>query len=247
VQAGGSVIKEILRLLREGAPSKGVIKMTTKTLNTSSMLLILSGVLLGVAMIYHPDTARPDYAATPAWVPVHVMLGLSALLGLGGLAGLYAAMNLKMRNGGRLAFGLAMLGNMLLTGIMFFVEVSILPVLARNPVYQPLASQAGPLMTGALGNAIGISMLIAAVGFLALAGYLVYTRTISFLNGLLFIGAPLLVFTPPLTPIFGVIGGLLLGSAIVWLGISARIGLAHRSLEPGLRIQDECLAHLGHA
>lgn len=221
--------------------------MTTKTLNRSSLLLILSGILLGIGMIYHPDTARPDYAATPAWVPVHIMLGLSALFGLGGLAGLFAAMNLKMRTAGRVAFGLAMLGNMLLAGIMFFVQVAILPVLARNPVYRPLVSQSGPLMTGALGTAIGLSMVIAAAGFLLLAWYLVHMKTISLLNGLLFLGAPVFVFTPPLAPAFGVAGGLLLGSALVWLGISVRIGIAHRSLEPDLRVQDECLAHLGHA
>jgi hypothetical protein len=219
--------------------------MTTKTIKWSSILLIISGVLLAVAMLFHPDMAKPDYATKSAWVPVHVLLGISALLGLVGLAGLYAVMNLKITVFGRAAFGLAMLGSLLLTGIMFFVEASVLPVLARNPVYQPLVSQSGPLMTGALGTAIGISMLIAAVGFLFLAGYLVVTKTISFANGVLFIGAPLLVFTPPLTIAFGIIGGLLLGAAITWLGVSSLRGTAHQSLAQLLQIQDECFAHVG--
>lgn len=221
--------------------------MTSKILNRSSLLLILSGSLLGIGMLFHPNMARPDYAVTAAWVPVHIMLGLSALFGVAGFAGLFAAMNLKMGTAGRVAFGLAILGNMLLTGIMFFVEVSILPVLARNPAYQQLVSQNGPLLTGALGTAIGISMVISTTGFLLLAWYLVHARTVSLLNGVMFIGAPLVFFTPPLTQVFGAIGGLLLGSALVWLGISVRIGLAHRSLEPDIRVHDECLAHLGHA
>ena len=211
------------------------------------MLLILSGILLALGMIFHPGMAAPDYAATPAWAPVHMLLGFSALFGLAGLAGLFGVMNVNLRFLGKAAFGLALLANVLLTGLMFFVEASILPVLARDAAYQPLASLNGPLMTGALGTAIGITMVIAAAGYLLVAWYLVDSRMISVANGILFIGAPLLVFSPPLSFGFGVIGGLLLGAGIAWLGISIRVGLAHRSLESTLRVQDECLAHLGHA
>jgi hypothetical protein len=63
-------------------------------------------------------------------------------------------------------------------------------------------------------------------------------------NGLLFIGAPLLVFAAGPA---GLMGGLLLGGGLVWLGISIRSGIAHRSLATSLQVQDECLAHLGHA
>jgi hypothetical protein len=175
------------------------------------------------------------------------MLGFSTLFGLIGLAGLFAVMNLKMRPFGRAGFALAMLGNVLLTGIMFFFEASVLPFLARNPSLQYLAEPDGPLMTGAAGTAIGISVFIAAIGYLLLAGYLVMTRTITPANGILFIGAPLVLFSPPLTFSFGVIGGLLLGAGVTWLGISVRIGTAHESLASSLHVQDECLAHLGHA
>ncbi len=221
--------------------------MTSKTLNRSGLLLIMSGILLIFGMIFHPNMAKPGYAATPAWVPVHILLGFSTLFGLAGLAGLFGVMNLNLRSFGKAAFALAMLGNVLLTGILFFVEASVLPVLARDPAYLALTSPSGPLMMGALGTAIGISMVIAAIGYLLLAWYLVDNRTISFANGILFIGAPLLVFAPPLTFAFGVIGGLLLGAGVIWLGISIRVGLAHRSLESRLRVQDECLSHLGHA
>lgn len=221
--------------------------MTSKTLERSGLLLILSGILLVLGTIFHPSMAVPDYAARPAWMPAHILLGFSALIGLFGLAGLFGVMNLNLRTAGKAAFGLAMLGNVLLTGIMFFVEATILPVLARDPSFQPLLARGGLLMAGPLGIAIGLSMLIAAIGYLLLGWYLVDTGTIPAVNGILFIGAPLLVFTPPLPFALGIIGGLLLGTAVIWLGISIRAGFAHGSLESSLRVQDECLSHLGHA
>ena len=133
-------------------------------------------------------------------------------------------MSLNITPFGRVAFGLAMLANILLTGVMLFVEVTIVPVLARDPAYSPLISETGPLLSGGLGLALGITMLIAAIGFLCLAGYLTSTKTISLANGLLFLGAPLLAFSPPLPITFGIIGGVLLGAGITWLGISVRKG-----------------------
>lgn len=221
--------------------------MTTKTLKRSGTLLIISGILLALGMVFHPDMSRPDYAASSAWVTVHIVLGFSTLLGLAGLVGLFTVMNPKLTAFGKAAFGLAVLGNLLLTGLMFFVEASVLPVLARDPAYQPLLSPSGPLMTGALGTSIWISMLIAAVGFLCLAAYLAATKTISTGNGILFIGVLPLVFSPPLPLSIGIIGALLLGGAITWLGVSIQRGIAHQSLASSVRMQDECFAQLGHA
>ncbi len=219
--------------------------MTTKMLNRSSMLLIISGILLAIGVLFHPDMSEPGYAATRAWMPVHIMMGFSTLFGFAGLAALLAVMNINISSFGRAAFGLAMLGNLLLTGIMFFFEATVLPVIARSPEYQPLLSETGPLLSGPLGTMIGISMLIAALGFLLLAGYLVSSRTIPVVNGILFLGAPLLMFTPPLPSAVGTVGGLLFGAAIIWLGVSVRMGLAHLSLASTLRIQDECFSHVG--
>lgn len=219
--------------------------MTTKTLNRSSMLLMISGVLLAIGMLFHPDMANPDAAARTVWIPVHVLLGISALLGLVGLAGLYAVLNLNLTTFGRISFGLAMLANVLLTGVLFFVEAAIVPVLASDTLYRPLMSENGPLLTGGFGFAVGITMVIATTGFLCLAGYLASTRTISFANAALFIGAPLLSFSPPLPFAFGIIGGLLLGGGFAWLGVSIRKGTAHDALALNLQIQDECILHSG--
>jgi hypothetical protein len=178
---------------------------------------------------------------------VHILFGFSALLVLAGLAALFSVMKLDMRPFGRAAFGMVILGNLLMTGIFFFIEAGVLPVLARNPAYQPLLSQGSPLMSGGPGTAIAASMAVTSLGFLLLSWHLLETRTISLPNAILFIGAPLMVFSPPLAPAFETAGGVLLGTAIAWLGISVRLGLAHKRLESRLRVQDECLAHLGHA
>jgi hypothetical protein len=224
-----------------------VISMTSKTLKRSSSLLIMSGILLIIGILFHPGMSRPDAAASFSWGLVHVLLGFSALLALAGLGGLFAVMNLKLTGFGKAAFGLAMLGNVLLTGIMFFVNASVLPVLARDPAYLPLLSEIGPLMTGALGMAITISTATAALGYILMAGYLAVSKTISLANAVLFLGAPLMLFAPGVTFAFAVVGGLLLGAGITWLGLSIRRGIAHQWLASTLRVQDECLAHLGHA
>ncbi len=220
--------------------------MSTRAIKWSSVLLIVGGVVLGVALLFHPDTGRPGYALLGAWVPVHVLLGIGALLVLAGLITLYGAMSPKITVFGHVAVWLAIIGTALLAGLMFFVESAILPVLAGNPAYEPLLGMTGPIMSGAFGVLAMISMLILAVGFILIGGYLIGEKIISPLNGILFIiGTPLAAFSPPLPNILLLIGGLLFGIALVWLGVSIRTGKAHDSLESTLRIHDQCLAQAG--
>jgi hypothetical protein len=88
-----------------------------------------------------------------------------------------------------------------------------------------------------------ISMVILSVGFIMFGGYLIWAKIISPVNGVLFIiGAPLIAFSPPLLLVMMFIGGVLFGVALVWLGVSIRMGRAHDTLEATLRIHDESLA-----
>ena len=220
--------------------------MSTKAIKWSSVLLIIGGALLAVSMLFHPDMGRPGYALMRAWVPVHVLLGISTVAGMAGLIVFYGAVSPKTTVFGHVAFWFAIIGTALLTGLMFFVEAAIIPVLAGNPAYEQILGMTGPLMTGAFGTLIMIAMLIVAVGFILVGGYLLGAKIISPVNGILFIiGAPLLAFSPPLPYIAGIIGGVLLGIALVWLGISVRTGKAHDTLESTLRIHDQCLAQAG--
>ena len=68
-------------------------------------------------------------------------------------------------------------------------------------------------------------------------------KIISPANGILFIiGATLMVLSPPWPYVLMIIGGVLFGIALVWLGVSIRTGQNHDTLESTLRIHDECLA-----
>jgi hypothetical protein len=225
-----------------------VIIMLTKSLDRSGTLLIVAGVLIAGSMLFHPDDTQPDFAFHAAWVPVHVLLGIGSLAGLAGLVGLYGALRGRITAFGNAAFILAFLGTVLFTGLMFFVEATLLPVLGSNPAYQPLLSDTGPLMGGPFGMALMASFAIISLGYVLLAIYLVAAKTISVVNGLLFIGAPLAAFAPPLPYAVEIIGGVLLGLAFLWLGVSIRKGTAHKALEAEVRNQEECLLHAsGHA
>jgi hypothetical protein len=220
--------------------------MSTKAIKWSSVLLIIGGALLAVSMLFHPDMGRPGYALLGAWVPVHVLLGIATLAILSGLIVFYGAVTPKTTLIGHVAFWFAIVGAALLSGLMFFVESAIVPVLAASPAYEPLLGMTGPLMAGAFGAVITISMVIVAVGFILIGGYLISAKIISPANGILFIiGAPLAAFSPPLPYAIGIIGAVLLGSALVWLGMSLRTGRAHDTLETTLRIHDQCLAQAG--
>jgi hypothetical protein len=222
-----------------------VITMTSKYLDRSGTLLILAGILIAGSMLFHPDDTQPGFAFNAAWVPVHVLLGIGSLAGMAGLIGLYGVLRGKITAFGNTAFVTALLGSVLFTGLMFFVEATLLPVLASDPAYQPLLSDTGPLMGGPFGIALMTSFAIISLGYVLLAVYLVVSNTISVVNGLLFIGAPLAAFAPPLPFAVGIVGGVLLGVAFLWLGVSIRKGTAHKALESDIRTQEECLVHSG--
>ncbi len=220
--------------------------MSIKAVKWSSTLLIISGLLIAVPILFHPDLVQPGYALSGAWVPVHVLLGMSALVGLAGLIMFYNALNPKTKVVGHIAFWFAMAGSALMAGLMFFAEAAIVPVLAGNPAYESLLSMSGPLTTGVFGVLAMVTAVIMAIGFILFGGYLIGAKIISPANGILFIiGAPLVAISPPWPYAVMIIGGVLFGIALIWLGVSIRTGRAHQTLESILRIQDECLAQAG--
>ncbi len=101
-------------------------------------------------------------------------------------------------------------------------------------------------MAGIFGVLTLITAVVMAVGFILFGGYLIGAKIISPTNGILFIiGAPIIAFGPPWPNVVMIIGGVLFGIALVWLGVSIRTGRAHDTLESTLRIHDECLAQAG--
>jgi hypothetical protein len=220
--------------------------MSTKAVKWSSLLFIISGVLLAVPILFHPDMSTPGYALLGTWVPVHVLLGISTLAGLAGLIVFYGIMSPKISVVGHVAVWFSIIGTALFMGLLFFVESAIMPVLAGNPVYGTLLSETGPIMAGAFGIWALIAAVIISIGFILFGGYLISAKIISPVNGILFIiGTPLVAFSPPLPYAVMIIGGVLFGIALVWLGVSIRRGRAHDTLESTLRIYDECLTQAG--
>lgn len=220
--------------------------MMTKTLKWSSVLLISSGILLAVSMVFHPDMTVQGFALRTAWVPVHVLFGISALIGLAGLVLLYMSMGPDISAFGQVAFWISIIGLALLAGLMFLVEATLVPILAADPSYSPLLAAGSPLMTGSFGAVVGTTIIAAVIGLVILAVYLIRSRTVSNANGIfLMVGAPLAFFASVFSDILGVIGGVLLGIGLLWLGISIRSGQAHSRLEPIARVQDECFLHAG--
>jgi hypothetical protein len=219
--------------------------MLTRSIDRSGTLLIIAGILIAVPMLFHPDDSQPGFAMHAAWVPVHVLMSIGSIAAFAGLLGLYGALRSRLTAFGGWAFGLALLGTALFTGLLFFVEITLFPALGRDPAYQSLLSDNGPLMGGPFGIAVLVSSVIVSLGYVFLAVHLAATRTISIVNAVLFIGVPLAAFSPPLPFMLERIGGVLLGIALTWLGVSVRRGTAHTALETGLRVQDECLAHAG--
>ncbi len=223
-----------------------VICMSTKAVKWSSVLLIVSGILLAVPVLFHPDLVNAGYALQRAWVPVHVLLGMSALVGLAGLIVFYGVMTPETAVLGHVAIWFAVVGTALMAGLMLFVEAAIIPVLAISPAYEPLLSTAGPLTAGVLGILTMVTAVIMAIGFILLGVYLIGAKIVSPANGILFIiGAPLIALSPSWPIALMIVGGVLLGIALVWFGVSIRAGRAHDTLESTLRIQDECFAHAG--
>lgn len=219
--------------------------MLEKITRWSSTLLVLSGILVALPMLFQPDVEQPGFALQRSWVPVHIFFGIAALLSIAGLGALYRALGSRVSVIGHAAFVLALLGNVLLAGLMFFVEATIIPVLAGNSEYEVLMSITGPLLGGAFGTFVMLSYAITSVGALLLAVYLASTKTISLLNAALFLGAPLAGFVPPFPTVLGISGGVIFGVALIWLGISIRRGIAHEALAAGLGAHDDCFLEAG--
>jgi small-conductance mechanosensitive channel len=222
-----------------------VVAMFTRSINRSGTLLIIAGILIAVPMLFHPDDSQPGFALHAAWVPVHVLMGIGTIAAFAGLLGFYGALRSRLTGFGVWSFGLALFGTALFTGLLFFVEITLFPVLGRDPVYQSLLNETGPLMGGPFGMAVLLFAVIASLGYVFLAIDLAVNRTISIVNAVLFIGVPIAAFAPPLPFMLERIGGVLFGIALTWLGVSIRRGVAHRALERELRRYDECLTPAG--
>jgi len=204
--------------------------MSSRLIRWSGLALLLAGLLLGIAIILHPDEANPNAVLEVAWAPVHQVMIVGALLSLFGLIGFYVRQRGQAGVLGLIGFLLLFVGSALFVPIVF-AEAFIIPVIAADPAGQALLDPAGPLFGATLGLVfLGIGVIF-GLGCIVSGIATFRAGALPRLAGpLLVAGGPLLAFTPPLPHIAGLIGGVALGLAYVWLGYTIWAGAPERTM-----------------
>ena len=183
----------------------------------SGLGLILAGVLIAFFPILHPNHDAAGYASL-IWVPVHLMPAGMAVLALFGLVGLFARQDQRNGRFGVVAFVAAMLGTaLLLTGTD--VEAFIIPFVGLNA---PQVME-GPPPIGQL-IAWATAGLVFAVGYMLQGIAVIRAGVLPRGAGALVavggaglgIGAATTGMLPPVL----LLGALLFGMALAWVGYS---------------------------
>jgi hypothetical protein len=187
---------------------------------------MLAGLLIAIPTLFHPSDADPRAFLNPAWAPVHALLIVGAIISMFGLVGLYRVQADRVGALGLAGFVLGFAGSALVVAGLV-ADAFVLPVLAADPAGQALLDPAGPLLGAALGLiflAMGVTFALGAVLLgLATARAGVLPR---WAGALIAIGGPLLAFTPPLPPLIGIAGAVLLGAGYFWSGYAIWAGPA---------------------
>lgn len=193
---------------------------STNLFRWSGWALTLAGLLVALPTVLHPDIgSHPAAILSANWIAIHVPVLISILLSIFGLTGLYLRQQKAAGMLGLLGYLLTVTGSALFVAILT-IDTFVLPVLAANPTTALLLDDSGPLFGGLLGIVFLFSGVIFALGVigLAVATYraAIFPRPAALILPL----GLLLAFSPPLPHLFGLIGGVGLGVAYLWLGIA---------------------------
>ena len=184
-----------------------------------SLLLIIIGIVLAIAFVLHPDEVNdPNALASPLWGPVHIVFGFGFLALLVGLKAIYYSLEEKVSAIEKLGFGLAYFGSAVASGVMFFVEGIMLPVIAGNAEFAGLLSPTGPLMAGDFAFYLTALFTLISIGFILIGISIFRTKTLPQISGILLFGITLAAFSPPLDKIIGTIGGVAWSIGLIWIG-----------------------------
>lgn len=190
----------------------------------SGVALVLAAVLIVVPTLFHPDALSPQAELNPAWGPVHIIVGVGFLFSLFGLVGLYARQAEKTGALGLIGFILAFIGNTLLVGLALFVEGFIAPVVSSGhgttPVLHPAGLLGGPAFTASAFTVFAFSLGFLLIGLAGLRAKILPRWP----NLLLIVSAPLVLFTH-LVLLIGILGWVVFGMAIGWLGYTLWKGI----------------------
>lgn len=185
--------------------------------------LIAGGATLTAFLLLHPygEVAGAHAAHSARWVPAHTLHFAGALLTLFGLLGFYAASWQRLGRLGVAGFLVAFAGTAMFVGTGMLTAF-IWPVVAQqDPGF--IASN-GPMFTNPMTrlNTDGTyAVMVAGYGLLGVAIWMHHFAgrvvAVPLVAGVLLFSAPV----PPVGPapwILRIIGAVLFGGALVWLG-----------------------------
>jgi hypothetical protein len=177
---------------------------------------MLGGLLRVISMLLHPSGRDLTSVLNSSWAPVHALAVASLILILIGLVGLYAKQSEKCGILGLIGFGVAFIGTVLVTGLLYF-EAFIMPVLAIEA--PALVDEKGPIFTGPTGIIFPVSLMAFMLGYLIFGIATIRAKLLSRWGTLLIIiGAVLFGIGPLLVQIVVVAGAVVFGIGIFWLG-----------------------------
>ena len=190
--------------------------MSSNVMRWGGLAALVSGVLVAVPGLLHPDESNPSAYSDPIWGPVHVLIGLGALLGLLGLIAIYN--RLATHTLALPGFVLAFSGTAVFVGALMTLEAFVVPAIAASSA-KALLDPNGALFTGPLSMIFLVVGLAFSVGFILLAVANWSVNALPRWAGVLSaVGAVLLAFAPPLPYIAGLVGSALFGIGIAWYG-----------------------------
>jgi hypothetical protein len=197
---------------------------SARLMRWSGLALMLAGLLIAIATLFHPSDADPHGFQSVAWTPVHALLIVGAILSLFGLIGLYRAQAARAGALGLAGFVLGLIGTALVVAVLV-IDAFVLPVLAADSAGRVLLDPAGPLFAGALGLVFLLMGVTFALGTILL-GFATARASVlpRWAGALILAGGPLLGFTPPLPTSAGIVGALLLGAGYLWAGYAIWAG-----------------------
>ncbi len=194
----------------------------TTVVRWSGVALALGGVFFAIFMLLHPfDQLEGPVAVRPVWVAAHSFHFLGALFTLLGLGGLYSSQREATGWLGLTGFVLAFIGTAMFVGTGL-ITAYIWPVIAgHDPSF---VEPGGPMFNHPLTSGVTMAPYIFMVLGYLLFGAMALRAGALPRWGLALLMAGIVLFSVPVHPVgpvpwvVRVIGAVVFGSGLVWLG-----------------------------